>query len=62
MSILFIRVLATLAVFLGLVQVAGDELEYAFEVNDWEISPTFDVDFVDGDTVLIGGMLFGFGF
>jgi len=37
-------------------------LEYAFEFDGWEASPTFDVDFVDGDTVLIGGVLFGFGF
>ena len=43
----------------GLVRVG---VEYAFEVGEWEVSPTFDVDFVDGDTVLVGGVLFGFGF
>ena len=36
--------------------------EYAFEVDSWEISPQFAVDFVDGDRVLILGVAFGKGF
>jgi hypothetical protein len=37
-------------------------VEYAFEVGDFEISPQFDVDFVDGDQVLVFGLAFGQGF
>ena len=36
--------------------------EYAYEVGDWEISPQFAVDFVDGEEVLILGAVFGMGF
>jgi hypothetical protein len=36
--------------------------EYAFEVGSWEISPEFAVDFVDGEEVLILGVVFGKGF
>ena len=33
--------------------------EYAYEVGAWEISPQLDVDFVDGDEVLVLGVTFG---
>jgi len=33
--------------------------EYAFEAASWEISPQLAVDFVDGDQVLILGVVFG---
>ena len=36
--------------------------EYAFEAGTWEISPQLAVDFVDGDPVLILGVVFGKGF
>jgi hypothetical protein len=36
--------------------------EYAFEVGSWEISPQFDVDFVDGEEVYVLGLTFGKGF
>ena len=36
--------------------------EYAFEVRKWEIAPQFDLDFVDGDSVLVVGAAFGKGF
>jgi hypothetical protein len=36
--------------------------EYAFEAGSWEISPQFAIDFVDGDEVLIMGVVFGWGF
>lgn len=36
--------------------------EYTYEVGDWEISPQFNVDFVDGDTIPVLGVLFGKGF
>jgi hypothetical protein len=36
--------------------------EYAFEAGSWEISPQLAVDFVDGDEVLILGVVFGKGF
>ncbi len=36
--------------------------EYAFEAGTWEISPQLAVDFVDGDEVLILGVVFGKGF
>lgn len=42
-----------------LFRIAG---EYAFEVGTWEVSPTVVVDFVDGDEVLIFGVVFGKGF
>jgi hypothetical protein len=37
-------------------------VEYGFEVGDWEISPQFDVDFVNGEQVIILGVTFGWGF
>ncbi len=42
-----------------LVRVGGD---YAFEAGDWEIAPGLDVDFVDGDQVLVIGLSIGKGF
>ena len=36
--------------------------EYAFETGSWEISPQIAVDFVDGDEVLVLGVVFGKGF
>jgi hypothetical protein len=36
--------------------------EYAFEASSWEISPQLAVDFVDGEEVLILGVVFGKGF
>ena len=36
--------------------------EYAFEAGTWEISPQVAVDFVDGDEILILGVVFGKGF
>ncbi len=36
--------------------------EYAFEAGSWELSPQLAVDFVDGDEVLILGVVFGKGF
>jgi len=36
--------------------------EYAFEADSWEISPQIAVDFVEGDEVLILGVVFGWGF
>ncbi len=36
--------------------------EYAFEAGSWEISPQLAVDFVDGEEVLILGVVFGKGF
>lgn len=36
--------------------------EYAFEAGAWEISPQLAVDFVDGDEVLVLGVVFGKGF
>lgn len=36
--------------------------EYAFEVGEWEISPQLDVDFVDGEEVLVLGVVIGKGF
>jgi hypothetical protein len=36
--------------------------EYAFEAGIWEISPQLAVDFVDGEEVLILGVVFGKGF
>ena len=43
----------------SLVRVAA---EYAFEAGSLEISPQLAVDFVDGDEVLILGVVFGKGF
>ncbi len=37
-------------------------VEYAYEVGSWEISPQLDVDFVDGEQVLVLGVTFGKGF
>jgi len=37
-------------------------VEYAIEVGSWEVSPQFAVDFVDGEEVLILGVVFGKGF
>jgi hypothetical protein len=36
--------------------------EYPFEAGTWEISPQLAVDFVDGEEVLILGVVFGKGF
>jgi hypothetical protein len=36
--------------------------EYAFEKGSWEISPQLAIDFVDGEEVLILGVVFGKGF
>ncbi len=36
--------------------------EYAFEAGTWEVSPQLAVDFVDGDEVLVLGVVFGKGF
>jgi len=36
--------------------------EYAFEAGRWEISPQLAVDFVDGNQVLVLGVVFGWGF
>jgi len=36
--------------------------EYAFEAGTWEISPQIAVDFVDGEEVLVLGVVFGKGF
>lgn len=36
--------------------------EYAFEVGAWEISPQLNIDFVDGDEILVLGVVFGKGF
>ncbi len=36
--------------------------EYTFEAGSWEISPQLAVDFVDGEEVLILGVVFGKGF
>ena len=36
--------------------------EYGFEAGSWEISPQLAVDFVDGEEVLILGVVFGKGF
>jgi len=35
---------------------------YAYEVGEWEISPQLDLDFVDGEEVLVPGVVFGKGF
>jgi hypothetical protein len=43
----------------SLVRLGG---EYGYEVGAWEISPQFDVDFIDGDQVLVLGVTFGKGF
>lgn len=43
----------------GLIRVGG---EYGFEVGRWEIAPQLDIDFVDGDVVLVAGVTFGWGF
>jgi len=43
----------------SLVRIGG---EYGFEFGTWEISPQLDVDFVDGDQVLVLGITFGKGF
>jgi hypothetical protein len=43
----------------SLVRVAA---EYAFVAGSWEISPQLAVDFVDGEEVLILGVVFGKGF
>lgn len=36
--------------------------EYGFEVNKWEIAPQLDIDFIDGDRVLVLGITFGIGY
>jgi hypothetical protein len=35
---------------------------YEFEVGEIILAPKFNIDFVDGDTVLVGGLAVGFGF
>ena len=35
---------------------------YEFEVGEIILAPKFNIDFVDGDTVLVGGLTIGFGF
>jgi hypothetical protein len=35
---------------------------YTFERSGYELAPKFAVDFVDGEVVLIGGLVVGFGF
>ena len=37
-------------------------VEYAFQKPDYEISPKFMLDFVDGDVVVVGGVAIGLGF
>jgi hypothetical protein len=37
-------------------------VEYAFEVGDFEIAPQLDVDFVNGEEVLVLGLVIGKGF
>ena len=37
-------------------------VEYGFEVGSWEIAPQLDVDFVDGEEVVVLGVTFGKGF
>lgn len=37
-------------------------VEYGFEIGDYEIAPQFDVDFVDGEEVLVLALTFGRGF
>ena len=37
-------------------------LEYAFELGSFEIAPQFTVDFIDGDTVIVFGVVFAKGF
>ncbi|MFT7286653.1 MAG: hypothetical protein ACI87W_000761 [Halieaceae bacterium] len=37
-------------------------VEYGFEVGGWEIAPQFDIDFVDGEEVIVLGVTFGWGF
>lgn len=43
----------------ALLRVGG---EYAFAVGEWEISPQLDIDFVDGNQVLVLGVVIGKGF
>jgi hypothetical protein len=44
----------------GLVRIGG---EYGFEISEkWEISPVLAFDFIDGDTEVIGGVLFNYHF
>jgi hypothetical protein len=35
---------------------------YEFEAGNVLLAPKFNVDFVDGDAVLVGGLAIGFGF
>lgn len=37
-------------------------IEYGFEHGDWEIAPQFDIDFVDGERVIVLGVTVGLGF
>jgi len=37
-------------------------IEYAFEMDGYEIAPVFMLDFIDGDVVVIGGMALAWGF
>ena len=36
-------------------------VEYGFHRGDWEISPQFDIDFVDGEEIYVIGVTFGRG-
>ncbi len=42
-----------------LIRVGG---EYSFEVGSWEFSPTVDIDFVDSEVAIGGGVSIGWGF
>ena len=35
---------------------------YEFEIGRWSITPAFNVDFVEGEEVLVYGLSFGYGF
>ena len=37
-------------------------VEFGFEVDEWEIAPQIDVDFVDGEEIFVIGVVFGYGF
>ena len=37
-------------------------VEYGFHLGRWEVSPQFDVDFVDGEEIYVVGFTFGWGF
>lgn len=37
-------------------------VERSFELGDYELAPKFNIDFIHGDVVLVGGLVFGRGF